>query len=185
MSYIITGLAASGKSTLAKDLVAKLRPFPTLIVGDNYRFIDVKWTKAPRDVYVARISAAALEASTYVFDSFYRDGYEAETASVSAMGALVEAAAADAKPTIINIQPVTLQDTMKNVIRRTVGRAKGDVPQGPCPETFDSATELVVSVSKNYACEAEALHHFVVWAKRQGCNVISVPYEDARAALGL
>ena len=99
--------------------------------------------------------------------------------------ARVEAAAADAKPTIINIQPASLKDTMKSVIRRTVGRAKGDVPQGPCPETFDSATELVVSVSKNYACEAEALHHFVVWAKRQGCNVISVPYEDARAALGL
>lgn len=192
MSFIVTGLPASGKTTIAADLAKMLVPSPTLILADNFRYVDDKWTKAPRDLFLARIAdkiALVQDDCTFegeiVYDSAYYDAHDPEQARIHAVHAIIRNAPVGKKPTVVRIRALNRKDALKSLMHRILGRAAGTVPQGACPETLDSVTAMVDKFLANYDANQAALDSFEIFAKSEGCRVVSLPYADARAALGL
>jgi hypothetical protein len=120
---------------------------------------------------------------TIVYDSAYFDAHDPEQAREAAMKAFVDAFPPDKKPTVVRIKPFNAHDSMKWALTRVIGRANGTIPQGSCAETIDTAAAFLLKLAKNFDANEAALDLFEVWAKDQGCAVISLPFNEARAAL--
>jgi DNA polymerase III delta prime subunit len=192
MDVIITGLPASGKTTLARDLAANLTESQILIETDSHRYTDNNWTKAPRAVYRARIAAAIAEAKAdtahnghFIIESSYRDSHDPEQARIHALHDIIETAPSDRKPILVRIRSLDGKDALKKLMHRILGRADGTVPQGTCPETLDSISETVQKFVRSYDDDCSALDAFETWAAAQGCTVFSLTYDEARAKFHL
>ena len=119
-TFIVCGLAAAGKSTLAKTLA--LKQAVGVVHADVYRYVKA-WAKRDAAVFVPEVLAACTEtlarSGGYVFESTYYDAHDAQQARIAAIHELIDVAPLGAKPTIVVIADENIEDALSTVIERS------------------------------------------------------------------
>lgn len=155
-NIIITGLAASGKTTWAKFLNEKNKLGSELIVCDNIRFTNDKdWIRKPLFDYRNDILTAINRNSiAKIIEGAYFDPNDTEQARNTVFNELINNGYIK---TVYCIEPDTLEGQMTRIIRRSINRSSGAEPKGTCPETPNTVAKLVIKNCINYNLNCEML----------------------------
>jgi adenylate kinase family enzyme len=150
---IVTGLACSGKSTLAQKLS------PNVLVCDHYRY-GPGWVKRDPKDYVASVLARVADQPNLVIEGALHDAHDPMQARERAFKRILEFYPGTR---VYVVLPKTMHEQVADIVKRSIGRAKGEVPQGTCPETSESVAKLLVKTIQNYEENVRALEDFSEW----------------------
>jgi adenylate kinase family enzyme len=158
---LIVGLPASGKTTLAKRMVAANvgwtpRSGLTHIAADEHRYVPGTWTKRPKEDFIRSVRAAIDAAPTpfCVVDTTYRDAHDPTAARVAlVMDLLASGTVAD----LVIMKSTSLLVDLEKVMRRSLNRASGAEPQGAAVETPANVAAQAAKFVQQYDANVAAL----------------------------
>jgi hypothetical protein len=175
-NVIVTGGGGGEKTAVAHAIVSAHSATHAPVALDAYRYVDAHWTKAPaaefRERVATRMSECLRDHPHWVLATKYNDAHDPEQARIAIVRGLIESAPNDAKPVLVRIK-TSQKEHLQQIVTRSLGRASGEIPQGACPETAESVTEMIVKFYESYVENVAALDELERFAAAQGCIVVS------------
>ena len=154
---IITGLACSGKTSLAKHY-ASLKD-AEVIHRDEYRYFPPStWTKAPKDMFIHNVCQAIQDklsaGRSVIYEGTYHDAHDPENASEE----LIRFCLSNfpCKEVII-LKTSDQVDHVARLFKRSFNRALGIEDQGSARETPESVARLLIKNIEYWKENTEAL----------------------------
>ena len=160
---IITGLPASGKTTLAKKI--SLETGYPVIHCDQFIYLE-NWIKKPYETYREDILKAISGDSTpKIIEGTYYDADDIENRRARLFHELL------IQTKLVIILEIEQKTQVSRLINRCINRELGKEDQGICKETDDSRAELLIRAVKNYDSSKQGLYLLSEFAKSIGAQV--------------
>ena len=155
-NIIITGLAGSGKSILAKKL-KKITGEGEIITCDNFRYKKGQgWIKKNLKEYKNSIlNEVNKNDNLKILEGSYYDGSDPEHMRMIVFQDLLYKC-----QYVFIIQPIDKVDQIAKLIDRSINRVIGKEPHGTCEETSTSRARLIIKNVENYERNCKCLYDF-------------------------
>lgn len=162
---LVTGLAGSGKTTLAQRLVDQ-GVVDVRVSMDQHRYVPGTWTKlCAREFFKSMDEELKKhEGKRVVVEGSCNDASDPENAREAYFEFLLEQGAEQ----LMVFAPKPLTGHIEDIIARSFGRLLGTMPKGAAEETPGTVSRLVVKMVQNYPANVDALERLKRFAQKHG-----------------